>query len=207
MPPITLTHSKILAAFSTRSHGLRKIMFTDLELRLGLKYKQRFGPSLTRCILDRSVPFDDPEAQNCMAFIDADDRYLDSSYVWTDEAAVVNRELNKLVTATGKTVSHACTTQSNRRATNASQTEWPVVLTTIKWKREATSKPHQKSVIVYKIPGGVDAKAFTKSLHSKGLSHDNAVICTETPDGTFRDAMNEWWHHFFLQLPKKQKYW
>lgn len=189
MPPITLAHSKNLAAFSTRSHGLRKIMFTDLELRLGLKYKQRFGPSFTRCILDRSVPFDDPEAQNCMAFIDADDRYLDSSYVWTDEAAVVNRELNKLVTATGK------------------MTEWPVVLTTIKWKREVTSQPHQKSVIVYKIPGGVDAKVFTKSLHSKGLSHDNAVICTETPDGTFRDAMNEWWHHFFLQLPKKQKYW
>jgi len=81
------------------------------------------------------------------------------------------------------------------------------VLTTIKWKREATSKPHNKSVIVYKIPSGEDAAAFASSLRSEALSHDDAVICTETPDGTFRRAMNEWWHHFFLQLPKKQKYW
>ena len=85
-------------------------MFTDLELRLGLKYKQRARPSLTRCILDRTVPFDDPEAQNCMAFIDTEDRYLDSSYVWTDEAAVVQRELNKVVTAAGKKVNHTSTT-------------------------------------------------------------------------------------------------
>lgn len=110
MLPNTLIHSKNLAAFSTRSHGLRRIMFTDLELRLGLKYKQRAMPSLTRCILDRTVPFDDPEAQNCMAFIDTEDRYLDSSYVWTDEATVVQRELNKVVTAAGKKVSHAYTT-------------------------------------------------------------------------------------------------
>ena len=110
VPPITLTHNKKLAAFSTRSHGLRKIMFTDLELGNKVQYKQRARPSFTRCFLDQSDPFDDPEAQNCMAFIDTENRYLDSSYVWTDEAATVQRELNKLVTAAGKTVSHACTT-------------------------------------------------------------------------------------------------
>jgi hypothetical protein len=82
-------------------------MFTDLELNLFSQYKQRAKPSLTRCILDQSLPFDDPEAPNCMAFIDAEDRYLDSSYVWTKEATVVQRELNKLVKAAGKTVSHA----------------------------------------------------------------------------------------------------
>lgn len=109
MPPITPTFSKNLSAFSTHSQGLRKIMFTDLDLRLGLKYEQRGTPSLTRCILDRNVPFDDPDAQNCMAFIDTEDRYLDSSYVWTGEASVVDRELNKLVQAAGKTVSHICT--------------------------------------------------------------------------------------------------
>jgi hypothetical protein len=46
-----------------------------------------------------------------MAFIDTENRYLDSSYIWTNEAAVVQRELNKLVTAAGKTVRHTCTTQ------------------------------------------------------------------------------------------------
>ena len=110
MLPIAPTFSKNLAAFSTRARGLRRIMFTDLELRLGLSYKQRARPSFTRCILDRTVPFDDPEAQNCMAFIDTEDRYLDSSYVWTNEAGVVQRELNKVVTAAGKEVSHAYTT-------------------------------------------------------------------------------------------------
>ena len=110
VPPITLTHNKKLAAFSTRSHGLRKIMFTDLELWNKVQYKQRTGTSFTQCFLDQSNPFDDPEAQNGMAFIDTENNYLDSSYVWTDEAATVQRELNKLVTAAGKTVSHACTT-------------------------------------------------------------------------------------------------
>ena len=97
--------------------------------------------------------------------------------------------------------------QSNRSTTDSFQTEWPVVLTTIKWKREATSQPHNKSVIVYKIPSGEDAAAFASSIRSGGLSHADTAICTETPDGTFRQAMNEWWDHFFLQLPKKQKYW
>lgn len=110
VPPITLTHNKKLAAFSTRSHGLRKIMFTDLELGNKVQYKQRFRPSFTQCFLDQSDPFGDPEAQNCMAFIDTENRYLDSSYVWTEEAAVVQRELNKLVSVAGKTVSHACIT-------------------------------------------------------------------------------------------------
>jgi hypothetical protein len=110
MPPITLTRNRKLAAFSTRSHGLRKIMFTDLELWNKVQYKKRSRHSFTQCFLDQSDPFDDLEAQNCMAFIDTKDRYLDSSYIWTDEAAVVQRELNKLVTAAGKTVSHACIT-------------------------------------------------------------------------------------------------
>jgi hypothetical protein len=111
VPPITLTRNKILAAFSTRSHGLRKIMFTDLELGNKVQYKQRAKPSFTRCFIDQGDPFGDSEAQNCMAFIDTENRYLDSSYIWTNEAAVVQRELNKLVTAAGKTVRHTCTTQ------------------------------------------------------------------------------------------------
>ena len=110
MPSVTLTHDKKLAAFSTRSHGLRKIMFTDLELGNKVQYNQRAGTSFTQCFLDQSDPFGDSEAQNGMAFIDTENNYLDSSYVWTDEAATVQRELNKLVTASGKTVSHACTT-------------------------------------------------------------------------------------------------
>jgi len=105
VPPITLTHNTKLAAFSTRSHGLRKIMFTDLELGNKVQYKQRSRPSFTQCSFDQSDPFGDPEAQNCMAFIDTENRYLDSSYIWTKEAAVVQCELNKLVTAAGKTVS------------------------------------------------------------------------------------------------------
>ena len=108
--PIPFAHNKSPAAFSTRSHGLRKIMFTDLELGNKVQYKQRARPSFTQCFLDQGDPFDDPEAQNCMAFIDTENRYLDSSYVWTDEAADVQRELNKLVRAAGKTVSHAYTT-------------------------------------------------------------------------------------------------
>lgn len=111
VPPITLAHNKTLAAFSTRSHGLRKIMFTDLELGNKVQYKQRVKPSFTRCFLDQGDPFGDSEAQNCMAFIDTENRYLDSSYIWTNEAAVVQRELNKLVKAAGKTVRHTCTTQ------------------------------------------------------------------------------------------------
>lgn len=111
VPPFTLVHTRRLAAFSTRSHGLRKIMFTDLELGNKVQYKQRAKPSFTRCFLDQGDPFGDPEAQNCMAFIDTENRYLDSSYIWTNEAAVVQRELNKLVTAAGKTVRHTCTTQ------------------------------------------------------------------------------------------------
>lgn len=85
-------------------------MFTDLELGNKVQYKQRSRPSFTQCFFDQSDPFGDPEAQNCMAFIDTENRYLDSSYIWTKEAAVVQRELNKLVTAAGKTVSHGCIT-------------------------------------------------------------------------------------------------
>jgi hypothetical protein len=110
VPAITLAHNKNPAAFSTRSHGLRKIMFTDLELWNKVQYKQRAGTSFTQCFLDQSDPFGDSEAQNGMAFIDTENNYLDSSYVWTDEAATVQRELNKLVTAAGKKVSHSHTT-------------------------------------------------------------------------------------------------
>jgi hypothetical protein len=83
-------------------------MFADLELGNEVQYKQRAKPSFTRCFLDQGDPFGDSEAQNCMAFIDTENRYLDSSYIWTNEAAVVQRELNKLVKAAGKTASHAC---------------------------------------------------------------------------------------------------
>lgn len=83
------------------------------------------------------------------------------------------------------------------------------MLTTIKWMNETASpsKPNKKTVIVYKVPSGEDVDAFASSIRSGGLNHVDAKICSETPDGTFRRMMNEWWHHFLLQLPKKQKYW
>jgi hypothetical protein len=100
LPPITLPYHKNTAAFSTRSHGLRKIMLTDYKLGV----KRCSESSLARHAFDESNPFDDPEAQNCMAYIDAENRYLDSSYVWIKEAAIVDRELSKLVEAAGKKV-------------------------------------------------------------------------------------------------------
>ena len=80
---------------------------------------------------------------------------------------------------------------------------------TIKWMNETASplKPNKKTVIVYKVPSGEDVDAFASSIRVGGLSHVDTKICSETPDGTFRRMMNEWWHHFLLQLPKKQKYW
>ena len=83
--------------------------------------------------------------------------------------------------------------RSDYYTTNVFQTEWPVVLTTIKWMNETASpsKPNKKTVIVYKVPSGEDVDAFASSIRSGGLNHVDAKICSETPDGTFRRMMNE----------------
>jgi len=94
-----------LTAFSTRPHGLCKIMYTGFKLGSPSLYKQRAEPSLAQRAFEKSNPFDDPDARHCLAFIDTKDRYLDSSYIWTEDATIVDRELSKHVRAAGKTVS------------------------------------------------------------------------------------------------------
>jgi hypothetical protein len=102
---LSITLKETLTAFSTRPHGLRKIMYTDFKLGSPSLYKQRTEPSLAQRTFEKSNPFGDPDARHCLAFIDTEDRYLDSSYIWTEDATIVNRELGKHVRAAGKTVS------------------------------------------------------------------------------------------------------
>jgi len=78
------------------------------DYKLGFKQCSETSPA--RRAFDESNPFNDPEAQNCMAHIDAENRYLDSSYVWMKDAAIVDRELSKLFKAAGKKVRRTCAT-------------------------------------------------------------------------------------------------
>lgn len=199
-----------MAAFSTCPHGLRKIMYTDYKLGSPALYKQRAEPSLAQRTFEESNPFNDPDARNCLAYIDTEDRYLDSSYIWTEDATVIDRELSKHVRAAGKVVSRARTNLSNRDVADAFQTEWPVVLTTFNWSRGMpfpTRHHHGRSVIAFKVPSTEDTFEFADTLRHQGLRRKDMRTMHETPDGSFRRLMDEWWCRFLLRLPKEQKYW
>ena len=62
-----------------------------------------------RRAFNESKPSGDPKTSNCLDFIETEDRYLGSSYIWTKNAIIANRELNQRVTAAGKKVSYAYT--------------------------------------------------------------------------------------------------
>jgi len=92
---------------------------------------------------------------------------------------------------------------------DSGQAEWPVVLTTFNWSREMpfpTRHHHGRSVIVFKVPSTEDTFEFADALRREGLRRKGLRTMHETPDGSFRGFMNEWWYRFLLRLPREQKY-
>jgi hypothetical protein len=110
-PSITLARvSKFSAAFSTHSSGLGKAIWVDstwAEMR-------EYDSHAARLAFEKSNPFNDPKAHNCVIVFQYLRRgfhcsvvQISSAYGFGErEADIVQRELNKVVEAAGKIVSY-----------------------------------------------------------------------------------------------------
>jgi hypothetical protein len=119
-PSITLAHdSKLTAAFSTHSGGLRKAIWVDLtwaEMR-------EYDSHAARLAFEKSNPFNDPKAHNCVIVFRSPPRGFPCSIVQIAsayglgerEADILQKELNKVVEAAGKTTV-SCMASSEKKA-------------------------------------------------------------------------------------------
>jgi hypothetical protein len=119
-PSITLARDKKLsAAFSTHSSGLRKTIWVDLtwaEMR-------EYDSHAARLAFEKSNPFNDSKAHNCVIVFQYPPRgfpcsvvQISSAYGFGErEADIVQKELNKVVEAAGKTAV-SCMASSEKKA-------------------------------------------------------------------------------------------
>jgi hypothetical protein len=209
-PSITLGRdSKLTAAFSTHSGGLRKAIWVDLtwaEMR-------EYNSHAARLAFEKSNPFNDPKAHNCAIVFQYPPRGFPCSVVQISsahgfgegEATIVQKELNKVIEAAGNTtVSYTALSEKkavSQEDTDTLQTEWPVIR-----KQEDSYRSSQHHIapdlhIAFKLPSTEDPEAFFARLTKAGLRGGELMVSSGA------EETNEWWERLLYCMPENDKYW